>query len=50
MFRLDDGKKNSVSEISISTPNANISPNHGNQETYVSTIRNKVLTFGIGPE
>ena len=49
MNNVKNGKRNSVSEISISTPNANISPNHGNQETYVSTIRNKVLTFGIGP-
>ena len=46
---IKNGKKNSVSEISVSTPNVHISPNRGNQETYVSTIRNKVLTFGIGP-
>ena len=46
---IKNGKKNSVSEISVSTPNVHISPNSGNQENYVSTIRNKVLTFGIGP-
>ena len=46
---VKNGKRNSVSEMSISTPNVHISPNSGNQETYVSTIRNKVLTFGIGP-
>ncbi len=49
MNNVKNGKRNSVSEISISTPNVHISPNSGNQETYVSTIRNKVLTFGIGP-
>ena len=46
---LKKGKENSVSEISIHTPNVDISPNHGNQEAYVSTIKSKVLTFGIGP-
>jgi len=49
MNNLKNGKENSVSEISINTPNIDISPNYGNQETYVSTIRSKVLTFGIGP-
>ena len=49
MNNVKNGKRNSVSEISISTPNVHISPNSGNQETYVSIIRNKVLTFGIGP-
>ncbi len=49
MNNVKNGKRNSVSEMSISTPNVHISPNRGNQETYVSTIRNKVLTFGIGP-
>ena len=49
MNNVKNGKRNSVSEMSISTPNVHISPNSGNQETYVSTIRNKVLTFGIGP-
>ena len=49
MNNVKNGKRNSVSEISISTPNVHISPNGGNQETYVSTIKNKVLTFGIGP-
>ena len=49
MNNVKNGKRNSVSEISISTPNVHISPNSGNQENYVSTIRNKVLTFGIGP-
>ena len=49
MNNINNGTKNSVSEISISTPNVHISPNSGNQENYVSTIRNKVLTFGIGP-
>ena len=49
MNNVKNGKRNSVSEMSISTPNVHISPNSGNQENYVSTIRNKVLTFGIGP-
>ncbi len=49
MNNVKNGKRNNVSEMSISTPNVHISPNNGNQETYVSTIRNKVLTFGIGP-
>ena len=49
MNNVKNGKRNSVSEMSISTPNVLISPNSGNQENYVSTIRNKVLTFGIGP-
>jgi|TARA_B100001029_G_scaffold96514_1_gene79244 phosphate starvation-inducible PhoH-like protein len=49
MNNLKNGKDNQVSGISIKTPNVNISPNDGNQETYVSTIRSKVLTFGIGP-
>ncbi len=49
MNNLNNGKESSVSEISIITPHVNISPNHGNQENYVSTIKNKVLTFGIGP-
>lgn len=49
MNNVKNGKRNSISEMSISTPNVHISPNNGNQETYVSTIRNKVLTFGIGP-
>ena len=49
MNNLKNGKENSVSEISIHTPNVDISPNHGNQEAYVSTIKSKVLTFGIGP-
>ena len=49
MNNVKNGKRNNVSEMSISTPNVHISPNSGNQETYVSTIRNKVLTFGIGP-
>ena len=49
MNNLQNGKENSVSHISIRTPNIEISPNHGNQEDYVSTIKNKVLTFGIGP-
>ena len=49
MNNVKNGKRNSISEMSISTPNAHISPNSGNQENYVSTIRNKVLTFGIGP-
>ena len=49
MNNVKNGKRNSISEMSISTPNVHISPNSGNQETYVSTIRNKVLTFGIGP-
>jgi len=49
MNNVKNGKRNSVSEISITTPNVHISPNSVNQETYVSTIRNKVLTFGIGP-
>ena len=49
MNNVKNGKRNSVSEISISTPNVHISPNSGNQENYVSSIRNKVLTFGIGP-
>ena len=49
MNNVKNGKRNSVSEMSISTPNVHISPNGGNQETYVSTIKNKVLTFGIGP-
>jgi len=49
MNNLKNGKENSVSEISISTPNIDITPNYGNQEKYVSTIRTKVLTFGIGP-
>ena len=49
MNNVKNGKRNSVSEMSISTPNVHISPNSGNQETYVSIIRNKVLTFGIGP-
>jgi len=49
MNNLQNGKENSVSHISIRTPNVEISPNHGNQEDYVSTIKNKVLTFGIGP-
>ena len=49
MNNLKNGKENSISEISIHTPNVDISPNHGNQEAYVSTIKSKVLTFGIGP-
>ncbi len=49
MNNVKNGKRNSVSEMSISTPNVHISPNSGNQENYVSSIRNKVLTFGIGP-
>ena len=49
MNNVKNGKRNSISEMSISTPNVHISPNSGNQENYVSTIRNKVLTFGIGP-
>ncbi len=49
MNNVKNGKRNSVSEMSISTPNVHISPNSGNQENYVSTIRNKVLTFGICP-
>ena len=49
MNNLKNGKENSISEISIRTPNVDISPNHGNQEAYVSTIKSKVLTFGIGP-
>tara|TARA_Y100001970_G_scaffold22867_1_gene26553 strand:+ start:101 stop:1045 length:945 start_codon:yes stop_codon:yes gene_type:complete len=49
MNNLKNGKENSNSEISIHTPNVDISPNHGNQEAYVSTIKSKVLTFGIGP-
>ena len=49
MNNLKNGKENSASEILINTPNINVSPNCGNQESYVSTIRNKVLTFGIGP-
>ena len=49
MINVKNGKRNSVSEMSISTPNVHISPNSGNQENYVSSIRNKVLTFGIGP-
>ena len=49
MNNVKNEKRNSVSEISITTPNVHISPNSVNQETYVSTIRNKVLTFGIGP-
>ena len=49
MNNVKNGKRNSISEMSISTPNVHISPNGGNQETYVSTIKNKVLTFGIGP-
>ena len=49
MNNLKNGKENSISEISIHTPNVDISPNHGNQEAYVSTIKGKVLTFGIGP-
>ena len=49
MNNLKNGKENSISEISIHTPNVDISPNHGNQEAYVSTIKSNVLTFGIGP-
>ena len=49
MNNLKNGKENSFSEISIHTPNVGISPNRGNQEDYVSTIKSKVLTFGIGP-
>ena len=49
MNNLKNGKENSDSHISIRTPNVGVSPNHGNQEDYVSTIKNKVLTFGIGP-
>ena len=49
MNNLKNGKENSISEISIRTPNVDISPNHGNQEAYVSTIKSNVLTFGIGP-
>ena len=49
MNNVKNGKRNSISEMSISTPNVHISPNSGNQENYVSSIRNKVLTFGIGP-
>ena len=49
MNNLKNGKKNNASEIFINTPNVCISPNQGNQEDYVSTIKSKVLTFGIGP-
>ena len=49
MNNLKNGKDNQVSGISIKTPNVNISPNDGNQDAYVSSIRSKVLTFGIGP-
>ena len=49
MNNLNNGKKNSASKIFIKTPNVGISPNQGNQEDYVSTIKSKVLTFGIGP-
>ena len=49
MNNLKNGKKNNASEIFIKTPNVGISPNPGNQEDYVSTIKSKVLTFGIGP-
>jgi len=49
MNNLKNGKENSISEISIHTPKVDISPNHGNQEAYVSTIKSKDLTFGIGP-
>ena len=40
--------KNQASEVSIHTPNLVISPNQGNH-IYVTTIKGKVLTFGIGP-
>lgn len=46
---LKNGNKNQASEVSIHTPNLVISPNQGNQENYVTTIKGKVLTFGIGP-
>ena len=46
---LKNGNKNQASEVSIHTPNLVISPNQGNQENYVTTIKSKVLTFGIGP-
>ena len=46
---LKNGNKNKASEVSIHTPNLVISPNQGNQENYVTTIKGKVLTFGIGP-
>ena len=49
MNNLKNGKDNTASKISIHTPKLDISPNPGNQESYVSTIINKVLTFGIGP-
>ena len=40
MNNLKNGKENSVSHICVSTPNGDISPNHGNQENYVSTLDN----------
>ena len=49
MNNLKNGKDNTASKNSIHTPKLDISPNPGNQESYVSTIINKVLTFGIGP-